>query len=268
MKKHLIVILIILSIASAVLAGCGSEGEDTRQYVDTIGVVFTNNADDIINELYVFPIAIVGTNILEQDMGPDLIKNTSSTRRIGSFGVTIELQNTSYNVMARGRQQDIFVFAGVPLTNVCEAVLSFNREVDANPTLTIHHRSGDTNVIVGEHIHPGDAPNHTHMPMSRTETVRFNIRNSTEGSIYFISMREADQPRRGEVELFVGNLSPNALTSVTYRLPEEDMEVTEWLLHIQAPDGTSMTFNEPFNPWETEQIEILMDGDEIVYIVS
>ena len=67
---------------SLILTGCG-KGEDTRQYIDTMGIVFTNNAKEVVNELYVFPIAIDGTSIFEQDMGPDLIKNTRQVKRIG-----------------------------------------------------------------------------------------------------------------------------------------------------------------------------------------
>jgi len=268
MKKRTIMIL-ILSMFSLLIIGCGgNEGEDTRQFIDTMGVVFTNNADDVINELYVFPIAIDGTAILEQDMGPDLIRNTGNTRRVGSFGVTIEMVDSSYNVMARGRQKDIYVFGNVPLSNVCEAILSYNKENDERPVLTIKHRNGSEDIIEGVHIYPGDAPDHAHMPMRRSASIRFNITNHSDNDISFISMREANDPDKGEVELFIGTLEVNKSTPVNFRLDEEDQEVTDWLLYIQMADGDSMQFNDTFNPWEVSLIEIFDDGDSMSYTVS
>ena len=269
MKKRLIIMTALVSII-AILVGCGgNEGEDTRQYIDTIGVVFTNNADDIIAELYVFPIAIDDTPVLEQDMGPDLIKNTGSVRRIGSYGVTIELQYSSYNVMARGRQKDIYVFKGVPLSNVCEAVLTFDRERSTSPILTIYHRNGTTDTVVGDHLVPGDAPNHTHVPLRSTVTVQFNLTNETDKDITFISMREADDPHKGEVELFIEEiLEAGESVSISYRLYEEDLEITDWLLYIETADGLSIQFEDAFNPWETEQIDITFDGENLLYTAS
>jgi len=268
MKKKLVLVF-LLSLIVIAATGCnGNEGEDTRQYIDTIGVVFTNNADDVINELYVFPIAIDGTAILEQDMGPDLIKNTGNTRRIGSFGVTIELLHTSYNVMARGRQQDIYVFGGVPLSNICEVVLAYDRGTGGEPTLTVIHRNGSVDVVEGVYLAPGDAPNHTHVPLLRSVSLQFNISNNTNKEITFISIREADHPSKGEVELYIGNLTANRSASVNYRLFEEDQEITEWLLYIETADGESIQFDEAFNPWETTQLVLSMDADKIVYNAS
>jgi len=251
------------------LVGCeDNTGDDTRQYIDTIGVVFTNNADDIINELYVFPISIDGTPILEQDMGPDLIKNTGSTRRIGSYGVTIELQYSSYNVMARGRQKDIYVFGNVPLSNVCEAVLNFDRESGKRPSLTIIHRDGTTDIVAGDYLVPGDAPNHTHVPLRNTVTVQFTVNNNTNSEVVFISMREADDPDKGEVELFIGTLGASEAVAINYRLFEEDMEITDWLLVIKTADGISKQFENKFNPWEITQIDLTETDGEFSFLTS
>jgi len=264
MKKYVMVLFLMLSALSLFLTGCG-RGEDTRQYIDTIGIVFTNNANEVINELFIFPVAIDGTSVFEQDMGPDLIKNTSKVRRIGSFGVTIEMENTSYNIKARDRFQGIYIFGNVPLSNACEAILTFE---GANPLLTVHHRSGEVHAIEGEHVPPGDAPDHAHVPLRRTATVQFTVRNTSDNDIVFISMREADYPSKGEVELLQSTLAENSSTSINYRLFEEDTEVTDWLLYVKTADGVSTLFEEPFNPWEINILEITMDGNTLVFTAS
>ena len=265
MKKIILITLVVL-VFSLVLTGCGSSrGEDTRQFIDTMGIVFTNNAHEVINELYVFPIAIDGTSVFEQDMGPDLIKNTSRTKRIGSFGVTLEMQNSSFNVKARDRNQGIYIFGDVPLSNACEAVLTFE---GANPVLNIYHRSGEAHSIEGEFVPPHDAPDHAHVPLRRTATIQFTIRNTSSSDISLISIREADHPSKGEVEILKGNLSANSSTSINYRLFEEDTEVTDWLLYVRTADGVSTLFDEPFNPWEINLLEITMDGATKVYTAS
>jgi len=267
MKKKLIIGVIILSMLTIILTGCSS-GEDTRQFIDTMGVVFTNDADDVINELYVFPIAIDGTDVLEQDMGSDLIKNTGSTRRVGSFGVTIEMLNTGYNVMARDRSQGIYIFENVPLSNVCEAVLTFDRAADLYPLLTIHHKNGGSQVLAGDFIPPHDAPDHAHIPLRKTATLHFNVENNTNKNIVFISIREADHPSKGEVELYIGELKANTSTSLNYRLFEEDKEITDWLLYIQTSTGESIQFEESFDPWETNLITISLEGGSLAYKAS
>ena len=264
MMKKLIIILFAFLLLSPVLAGC-NRGEDTRQYIDTMGIVFTNKAHEVINELYVFPIAIDGTSVFEQDMGPDLIKNTSRTKRIGSFGVTLEMQNSSFNVKARDRNQGIYIFGDVPLSNACEAVLTFD---SANPFLSVYHRSGEVHSIEGEFVAPGDAPDHAHVPLRKTATMQFTVRNTSVSDITLITIREADYPSKGEIELLQGNLQANSSTSITYRLFEEDTEVTAWLLYVKTASGVSTLFDEPFNPWEINLLEITMDGDTKVYNVS
>ena len=269
MKKKLVIFNLILSLIFVAAAGCSSDNtEDTRQYIDTIGVIFTLEADDVINELFVFPIVIDGTDVLEQDMGPDLIRNSSNFRRIGSFGVTVESQRSSYNVMARDRSQGIYIFENVPLTNICEAVLSYDRRVDSHPTLTVYHKNGEMNVIAGEHIPPDDAPDHAHVPLRRNSTVRFAVKNSTTGEIVFVSMREADNPDIGEVELFIGALEPEKSTRVQHRIFREDEEITQWLLYFETSEGKMILFDDTFNPWETNEIEIIQDSASISFNAS
>jgi len=264
MMKKIIIILFVFLLLSPVLTGC-NRGEDTRQYIDTIGIVFTNNAHEVINELYVFPIAIDGTSVFEQDMGPDLIKNTSRTKRIGSFGVTLEMQNSSFNVKARDRNQGIYIFGDVPLSNACEAVLTFD---STKPFLSVYHRSGEVHSIEGEFVAPGDAPDHAHVPLRKTATMQFTVRNTSENDITLITIREADYPSKGEIELLQGNLQANSSTSVNYRLFEEDTEVTQWLLYVKTAGGVSILFDEPFNPWEINLLEITMDGDTKIFTTS
>jgi len=263
----LISVLTVLFVFS--VACKSNEGEDTRQYIDTIGVVFTNNADDVINELYVFPIAIDGTEILEQDMGSDLIKNTGNIRRIGSFGVTIDTIYQSYNVMARGRQQNIYVFGNVPLTNVCEVILSHDhKDVGGAPLLTVRHKNGSVDVVAGDYLAPGDAPDHPHVPLRKTATVQFSVSNKSGNDITFLSIREADDPNKGEVELFIGNLESEKSGSVSFRLFEDDEEITNWLLYIETADGESVLFDIPFNPWETTDLEIQRENGKLIFFVS
>ena len=240
----------------------GSRTEDTRQYIDTIGVVFTNEADDVINELYVFPDSLDGTDVFEQEMGPDLIKNTSAVRRVGSFGVTVDVVGTHYNVLARDRSQGVYLFQNVPLSNVSEAVLTFE---SINPRLTVRHKDGTTNVIEGLHITPGDAPDHTQVPMRRAVTVSITVQNDTDSDITFMSILEADNPDKGEVEAFIGTLEAGKSITIHIRLYEEDEAVTAWLLNIETADGKIAMSDEPFNIWEVGNLDISTIDGMLVY---
>jgi len=232
-----------------------------------MGVVFTNEAGGVINELYVFASSTDGTDVFEQDMGPDMIRNTSENRRIGSFGVTIEVINTSYNVMARDRNQGIYIFQNVPLSNVCEAVLSFARDSN-NPVLTIYHKNGGVDVISGELVREGDAPAHTHNPLRRDVPVRFSLENNTLDVFAFVSMREAADPDKGEVELFVGEIETGDSVSVSVRLYEEDEDITQWVLYVEFADGSSMVSFEAFNPWEADSLVVSVSGGALVFVVE
>jgi hypothetical protein len=228
-----------------------------------MGVVFTNEAGGVINELYVFASSTDGTDVFEQDMGPDMIRNTSENKRIGSFGVTIEVLNTSYNVMARDRSQGIYIFQNVPLTNVCEAVLAFEPG-SSNPVLTIYHKSGAVDVISGELVREGDAPAHTHNPLRREVPIRFSIENTTGDDIAFVSMREAADPDKGEVELVTDTIADGDSASVSIRLYEDDEAITEWILFVRFADGNSLISSGAFNPWETENLVVSKSGGALV----
>jgi hypothetical protein len=275
MIKKTFILLSVLIVMIVLLSGCDGLSTmfdrtvDTRQYIDTIGVVFTNEAVEVINELYVFASSNDGTDVFEQDMGPDMIKNTGERTRIGSFGVTVEVQGTSYNVMARGRQQDIFIFLNVPLTNVCEAVLTFdivNRT--SNPILTVYHKNGAVDVVEGRYVPPGDAPAHTHNPLRREVPIRFNIENISDHDFFFVSMREAANPEKGEVELYVGLLEAGHSYNVSIRLPVEDEAITEWILNVEVADGVTVILREYFNPWDVENLTFSMDDNMLVFTVS
>ena len=113
MKKRRSILLAGAILLSAFLTAC-NRTVDTRQYVEMFGVVFTNEASDVVHELFAFPSSVDGTDVFEQDMGPDIIKNTRDQRRLGSFGVTLEVVTTSYTVIARDRDRGIYLFRTPP----------------------------------------------------------------------------------------------------------------------------------------------------------
>jgi len=262
MKKRLFIFLAGTVLLSTFLTAC-NRTVDTRQYVEMFGVVFTNDASDIINELFAFPSSTDGTDVFEQDMGPDIIKNTRNQRRLGSFGVTLEVVQASYNVMARDRDRGIYLFRDAPLTNACEAILTFE---SGNLMLTIYHRDNTVDTMTGELVREGDAPAHTHNPMRREVPVRFTIYNDTGDTITFISMREAADPDKGEVHLFDGTLGADSSASISERLYEEDEEITAWILYIETENGSSMISDGSFNPWETDDLDLSISGGNLIII--
>jgi len=260
MKKRLFILLAGTIFLSAFLTAC-NRTVDTRQYVEMFGVVFTNEASEVVYELFAFPSSADGTDVFEQDMGPDIIKNTRDQRRLGSFGVTLEVVTTSYNVMARDRDRGIYLFRDTPLTNACEAIFTFE---SGNLFLTIHHRDGSVDTMTGQLVHEGDAPAHAHNPMRREVPVRFTVHNNTGDIITFISMREAADPDKGEVHLFEGTLDTDGSTSIDERLYEEDEEITAWILYIETEDGSSMISGESFDPWETDDLDLTKSGGALI----
>jgi len=256
MIKRLFILLAGTILLSVFLSAC-SRTVDTRQYVEMFGVVFTNEASDVVNELFAFPSSTDGTDVFEQDMGPDIIKNTRDQRRLGSFGVTLEVVTTSYNVIARDRDRGIYLFRDTPLTNACEAILTFE---SGNLVMTIHHRNGTADTMIGQLVYEGDAPAHTHNPMRREVPIHFAIYNLTGEIITFVSMREAADPDKGEVHLFEGTLDADSSASVDIKLYEEDEEITAWIIYIETDDGSSMISGESFNPWETDDLDLSKSG--------
>ncbi|MCL2662342.1 MAG: hypothetical protein FWE83_03325 [Oscillospiraceae bacterium] len=261
MNRRLFVLLAGMVLLSVFLIAC-NRTVDTRQYVNYIGVVFTNEASDIVHELFVFPSSGDGTDVFEQDMGPDIIKNTRDQRRYGSFGVTLEVVNTSYHVMARDRDRGIYIFENVPLTNACEAVVTND---SGTPVLTIHHRDGNVDTMRGQIVREGDAPAHTQNPIRREIPIRFTLHNHTNESISFVTMREADNPERGEVYLFEGRLLSDDTAPVNIRLYEEDIVITEWIVYVEFEEGISMLSAETFNPWETDDLELSIINGDLVF---
>ena len=248
-------------LLSVVVMAC-DRTVDTRQYVNFIGVVFTNEASDLVHELFAFPSSTDGTDVFEQDMGYDIIKNTRDQRRLGSFGVTLEAVGTSYHVIARDRDRGIYLFQNAPLTNACEAILTADSGI---PVLTIHHRSGIVDTMRGQPIREGDAPAHTHNPIRRELPIRFAINNNTDESITFVSMREAANPDRGEVYLFDdGTLDFEDSANVNIRLYEEDQIITAWIVYVEFEDESSLLSADNFNPWETENLELSVSNGELV----
>jgi hypothetical protein len=262
MTKRLVLLLAGIMLLSVVLISCDSRTVDTRQYVNYIGVVFTNEASDVVHELFVFPSSTDGTDVFEQHMGPDIIRNTRDQMRLGSFGVTLEVVNTTYNVMTRDRDRGIYLFQNVSLTNACEAILTADNRI---PVLTIHHRSGIVETMRGQPVQEGDAPAHTHNPIRRELPIRFTIHNNTGESITFVTMREAANPDLGEVYLFDdGILDTEDTVDVNIRLYEEDQVITAWILYVEYEDGSTMVSYGDFNPWETEDLELSIVNGELV----
>jgi hypothetical protein len=260
MKRRLLILLVGVLLLSVFITAC-NRTVDTRQYVNYIGVVFTNDASDIVHELFVFPSSTDGTDVFEQDMGYDIIRHTRDQRRQGSFGVTLEVTGTSYNVIARDRDRNIFLFQGVSLTNACEAILTND---SGTPVLTIHHRNGNIDTMRGQAVREGDAPAHTHNPIRREHPIRFNLHNNTGEDTIFVSMREADNPDRGEVYLFhdAGVLESGDSAAVNIRLYEDDLEITEWIVYVELEGGRLLLSEDNFNPWETEDLELsIVDGE-------
>jgi len=229
--------------------------------VNYIGVVFTNDASDVIYELFAFPSSTDGTSVFEQDMGYEIIRNTRDQRRLGSFGVSLEAVDTSYHVMARDRERGIYLFQNAPLTNACEAVLTMD---SGTPVLTIHHRNGIVDTMRGEVVREGDAPAHTHNPIRREIPIRFTVHNHTDERITFVSMREANNPEKGEVYLFDGMLHTDDTAPVNIRLYEEDQIIAEWIVYVVFEDGSSLISDNNFNPWEVDDLELSVVNGELI----
>jgi hypothetical protein len=169
----------------------------------------------------------------------------------------LEVVTTSYNVMARDRDRGIYLFQGTPLTNACEAILTYE---SGNLILTIHHRNGIVDTMIGQLVQEGDAPAHTHNPMRREVPVKFAIYNLTGETITFVSMREAADPDKGEVHLFDGTLDNDSSASVDIRLYEEDEAITDWIVYIETEDGITTTSGETFNPWKIYDLDLIINN--------
>lgn len=249
MKSKRALLLLAPALVLAVFLGGCDKREDTRQYVETIGVVFTNDIDVVFQELYVYPGDI-------SEMGPDFIKNSGGITKVGSYGVTVEV-SPSYNVWLKDRDGGSYEFEKVELDNADLAIISYDKKL----LLTIQHHDGGNEVVEGRYIFPGDAPDHSQVPLKNRASYSFEVQNDTGSELAMISMREASDQYKGEVELYIKTLADGKSIGISGKLDEEDTDITEWVLHIETADGDSYTATEPFDPWEVKEIILtLKDG--------
>ncbi len=260
MKKRTIVLalLSVLLVMSTLLAGCEPQN-DTREYVPTIAIVVTNNLDAVFDELYVYP----GDGMTSQDMGPNVIQNIHGKHVVGSYGVTLEVAD-SYTIIVRDNRGRVYKFYEVALQNVDEAVVSFDEEL----LCTVYHRGGGSESIVGEYVIPGDAPDHSYVPLRDRVPYDFVIENDTQKEILFVSMREAEDQDKGEVILNAKPLPAGTVMDANGRMFAEDEEITDWVLYMETTDGEKITFETPFNPWTTDSIVITYANGEYSYTAS
>lgn len=251
--KRLPLLFVAFALVSAMaLAGCGDKREDTRKHVDTIGVVFTNDIDTVFHELYVYPGDI-------SDMGEDFIKNTGGIIKVGSYGVTVEV-SPSYSVWLKDKNGGSYEFERVTLMNADVAVISYDKSL----TLTVNHRDGSAEEVEGRYVPPGDAPDHSQVPLKKRVSYKFTLENDTGDALRLVSMREAADQYKGEVELHIQTLDDGQTVTIDGKLGEEDTKVTEWVLHVKTMEGNSYTSTESFDPWETEEVVLSIDAGELV----
>lgn len=255
-QLKLTALVAVMAAVLIILSGCGDDRHDTRKYVDTIGVVFTNDLDNVFQELYVYPGGI-------DEMGQDFIKNSKGNTKVGSYGVTLEV-SASYNVWLKDRNGGSYEFNGVRLANADHAVISYDEDL----YLTISHQDGSTDVVVGHYVYPGDAPDHPQEPLKSLISFKFNVKNETGATLGLISMREADDQRKGEVELHIDDLKDGESESISGKLDEEDGEITEWVISIETADGKAYTSKQSFDPWTAKDITLSLDDGELALTVS
>lgn len=236
-----------------VLAGCSSS-KDTRQYTHTIGVVFTNDVNFVFNELFVYPTTT-------DEMGPDFIQNTNNTTKVGSYGVTVEEDNY-YNVLLRDERGGVYKFFDLPLENGDIAVIHYDEE---DLSITITHRSGGTDVVKGSIADPGDAPDHPQKPLQKLVSFGFKLENTTTKDIKMVTMREAADQEKGDVELYSKVLSAGNTANISGRLYEEDEAITEWVLYIETSENTYAVSQDSFDPWTEEKVTISEKGGKIYF---
>lgn len=255
-KRRLAALSLIAVLALALLlTGCDKR-EDTRKYVQTIGVVFTNDLDNAFRELYVYSGTV-------HDMGEDFIKNKNGIRRVGSYGVTLEVSE-SYNVWLKDWDGGAYEFEEVALANGDMAVISYDEAL----TLTITHQGGGTDVVEGSYVPPGDAPEQPQSDLRREESFKFNVQNDTGEAIVHISMREAANQAKGEVELHLEAVDPGKMVSISQKLDEVDTEIEDWVLQITTGNGKVYVSEDPFYPWDTEEITLTLEDGKLILDVT
>lgn len=257
MKKHKIFAAILVVVFAAVLfCGCGDKREDTRKYVRTIGVVFTNDIDEVFQELFVYPGSI-------RDMGEDRIGNAHGVTRVGSYGVTLEVSD-SYNVWLKDRDGGSYEFDSVALQNGDMAVITYDDKL----LLTVHHQNGETEIVQGGYVPPGDAPDHPQSDLKREESFKFNVQNNTGGDIIHLSMREAAHQDKGEVELHLDTLKDGKMVSISHKLDEADTEIVDWVLQATASDGKVYVSEDAFSPWDAAELTLTLENGKLLLAVE
>ncbi len=258
MKRKIAAVVAALMAFSILFTGCNQK-KDTRQYIHTIGVVIQNDLDYVFDELYVYP----AMNIENAEMGPDFIQNTRGVTKVGSYGVTVE-EADAYMVWVRDENGSVYTFDTVAFENADFGVISFDDDL----FMTVYHRTGGSETVPGEYVSPDDAPDQPYVPLKKRVAYDFTIDNKTNMDFRFISMREADNQNRGEVELFVDTLPAGKSTPISGKLFEEDEDITEWVLHVETTDDTQFTSTNVFDPWTTNTILITQEGDQVSLQIS
>ena len=253
MRKKQVVSVVIAGVLllSVFLTGC-SNTEDTRQYVRTIGVVVTNDVDNVFDELYIYPSG-------DHEMGPDHIQSDREVKRVGSYGATLE-ESDAYSILVRDNRGGVYTFEDVSFQNADEAVISYDDAL----LLTVHHRSGGTEEVEGQYVSPGDAPDHPQSALQKRVSFDFTVANETGSIITFLSMREADDQDKGEVELYIDGIENGDTVSISGKLDEKDQDITEWVLYFETSEDEYYV-SDTFDPWTTESIQITQDGDTMQY---
>jgi hypothetical protein len=262
MRKRQGFLLLAVVMLAGFLAGC-QEKHDTRQYVDTIGFVLSNQADTVIDEMYVYPNEDGTVDTFASKMGKNLIKNKGTQRKVGSFGVTLELYQ-GYNILVRNRGGGVYHFENIHLQDADHGVLTFDYERDL-PNLELNHWSGGIETVQGRYVPPDDAPDHTQTPLRKTINYKFEITNDTDVTFNRVTMREAEYPDEGEVELYIEPIEPGRSVSATGWLYEEDQDITAWRLYVETQNGEIISFSEPFDVWTQSKIIISGSGSVLSY---
>lgn len=252
MKKRPIMAMMMagLLVAVVLLAGCDKR-EDTRQYTHTIGIVVTNDVDQIFDEMYVYP------NGDLHEMGRDCIQNAGSIKKIGSYGATVE-ESDAYGITVRDNRGGVYMFETLALANADHLTISFDEE--GILLVTIRHQDGTTETRTGAYVHPGDALSQPYNPLKEQVAYQFTVQNDSGRSLTFMAMREAEAQKKGEVELFLDTLPAGSSALIQGKLYEEDQEITEWVLYMETDDGEVAVSKTTFDPWTAKTVTIVADG--------
>lgn len=266
MKRRVWVLLFAALLAvSLFFTGCQKKQDTRRQHMRTIGVVITNDVDYVFEELFVYPSST-------DEMGPDFIQNKGGIRKIGSYGVTVE-DSGSYNILVRDYGGGVYTFENIPFLDTDHGTIYFGDRSSDDPEewelfITVRSFGGGEETYPGAYVIPGDAPDHPQSPLKERVEYRFTLENTTEYAIRFISMKEFNAQHKGEVELYIRELGAGKTANISGKLIEDDAEITEWALYIEYLDADgktvhSLTFDDPFNPWETKKIVVSEDGGKL-----